>query len=115
MENNEIAMKAARAISDKKGENIVLIDIAEQCSFTDLFLNATASNERQLSSLVGEVEDKLAEDGVEPKNIEGKPDSGWLLMDYGDLVVNIFLPEQRELYKLEKVWGDGKLTEIRDE
>jgi ribosome-associated protein len=110
--NIEIGMTAAKAISDKKGEYIVLIDISEQCSFADFFLNATASNERQLAALVGEVEDKLAQQGVLPKNIEGRANSGWMLMDYGDLIVNVFLPEQRDLYKLEKIWSDGKLTEI---
>ena len=113
MENKEIAMKAAEVISEKKGEDIILIDIAERCSFADYFLNATATNERQLTALVDEVEEKLEKEaGILPRGVEGKPSSGWLLMDYGDIIVNIFLPDQRALYNLEKIWSDGQMTEI---
>ena len=112
MDNRELAIKTGEALSAKKAEEVILLGIAEQSSFADFFVNATAMNERQLSALVDEVEDKLAQDGVIPKNIEGKPSSGWILMDYGDIVVNLFLPQQREMYQLEKIWGDGELVRI---
>ena len=99
-------------MSAKKAEDVIVIGIAEQSSFADFFVNATAMNERQLRALADEVEDKLAEDGVIPKNIEGKSSSGWILMDYGDIVVNIFLPQQREMYQLEKIWSDGDFITI---
>ena len=112
MENREIAIATGEILSAKKAEDVVVLGIAEQSSFADYFVNATALNERQLAALSGEVEDKLAKDGVIPKNIEGRPSSGWMLMDYGDIVVNLFLPAQREMYQLEKIWGDGEFIAI---
>ncbi len=73
--------------------------------------NATAMNERQLGALANEVEDQLAKEGVIPKNIEGRPSSGWLLMDYGDVVVHIFSKEDRLFYDLERIWRDGRICE----
>jgi ribosome-associated protein len=99
-------------LSAKKAEGITVLGIAEQSSFADFFVNATAMNERQMAGLTNEVEDQLAKEGLIPKNIEGKPSSGWMLMDYGDIIVNVFLPQQREMYQIEKIWGDGELIEI---
>ena len=112
MDNREIAIKTGEVLSAKKAEQVVALGIAEQSSFADFFVNATALNERQLRALSDEVEDQLAKDGVIPKNIEGHPSSGWILMDYGDIVVNIFLPQQRDMYQIEKIWGDGELITI---
>ena len=112
MENREIAIRTGEIMSSKKAEQVVVLGIAEQSSFADYFVNATAMNERQMSALSDEVEDQLAKDALIPKNIEGKPSSGWILMDYGDIVVNIFLPQQRELYQIEKIWGDGEFIAI---
>ncbi|MDR1796261.1 MAG: ribosome silencing factor [Clostridiales Family XIII bacterium] len=106
---------AGRILDDKKAVDITVIDIAEQSSFADFFVNATAGNARLLSALTDEVEDQLAKEGVIPKNIEGRPESGWILMDYGDIIVNVFLPEQREMYQIEKIWSDGKRVELRIE
>ena len=112
MDNRELAIKTGGILSNKKAEDVIVLGIAEQSSFADFFVNATARNERQLSALAGEVEDQLALEGMIPKNIEGKPHSGWILMDYGDIVINLFLPEQRGLYQLEKIWGDGEFIAI---
>ena len=112
MDNREIAIRTGEVLSAKKAENVVVLGIAEQSSFADYFVNATAMNERQLTALSDEVEDQLAKDGIIPKNIEGKPSSGWILMDYGDIVVNIFKAEQRDVYQIEKIWGDGEFIAI---
>ena len=112
LDNRELAIRTGEILSAKKAEQVIVLDIAEQSSFADFFVNATAMNERQLRALSDEVEDQLAKDGVIPKNIEGKPSSGWILMDYGDIVVNIFLPQQREMYQIEKIWGDGESIAI---
>jgi len=112
LDNREIAIKTGEVLSAKKAEQVVALGIAEQSSFADFFVNATALNERQLRALSDEVEDQLAKDGVIPKNIEGHPSSGWILMDYGDIVVNIFLPQQRDMYQIEKIWGDGEFITI---
>ena len=112
MDNRGIAIRTGEILSVKKAEHVIVLGIAEQSSFADFFVNATAINERQLRALSDEVEDHLAKDGMIPKNIEGKTTSGWILMDYGDIVVNIFLPQQREMYQLEKIWGDGESIAI---
>lgn len=113
MNIKELAIYTGEILSAKKAENVIVMDIAEQSSFADFFVNVTATNERQLSALVDEAESQLVKKGIAPKNIEGKPSSGWILMDYGDIVVNLFMPEQRETYQLEKIWGDGKFIYIK--
>ena len=112
MDNREIAIRTGEILSAKKAEKVIVLGIAEQSSFADYFVNATAMNERQLRALSDEVEDQLAKEGVIPKNIEGHPSSGWILMDYRDIVVNIFLPGQRDMYQIEKIWSDGEFIEI---
>ena len=112
LNNRTLAIKTGEILSAKKAENIVVLGIAKQSSFADFFVNVTANNERQLAALADEAEDQLAKVGIIPKNIEGKPSSGWILMDYGDIVVNLFMPEQREMYQLEKIWGDGEFIDI---
>jgi ribosome-associated protein len=112
LDNKELALEAGGILNAKKGENITVIDISEQSSFADFFVNATATNERQIKALADEVEDRLAKTGVIPKNIEGQPSSGWILMDYGDLIVNVFLPKQRDMYQIEKIWSDGEFVEV---
>ena len=112
MDNRELALKTGEILSAKKAEDVIILDIAEQSSFADFFVNATAMNERQLSALADETEGLLAKEGIMPKNIEGKPPSGWILMDYGDIIVNLFLPGQREMYQIEKIWSDGEIIEV---
>ena len=112
MENREIAIMMGEILSSKKAEDVLVLGIAEQSSFADYFVNATALNERQLAALADEIEDQMSKDGVIPKNIEGRPPSGWILMDYGDIVVNLFLPGPRGMYQLEKIWGDGEFIAI---
>ena len=112
MDNREIAIMIGEILSSKKAEEVIVLGIAEQSSFADFFVNATALNERQLAALADGVEDQLAGEGVIPRNIEGRPPSGWILIDYGDIVVNLFLPQQRGMYQLEKIWGDGEFITI---
>ena len=112
MNNKELAIRIGEILSSKKAEDVIILDIIEQSSFADYFVIATSKNERQLSALTSETEDQLAKEGVIPKNIEGKPPSGWILMDYGDIIVNLFLPQQRTLYQIEKIWSDGELITI---
>ena len=112
MDNKELALKTGEILSAKKAEDVVVLGIAEQSSFADFFINATAMNERQLSALADEVEGQLAKEGILSKNIEGRAPSGWILMDYGDIIINLFLPQQREMYQIEKIWSDGEFITI---
>ncbi len=106
MNNKETAVRIALILDEKKAEDIDVIDIAEKSGFADYLIISTARNVRQLGSLAGELEDKLAEEGVLVHHVEGKNGSGWILMDYGDIIVNILTAEQREHYQIERVWND---------
>ncbi len=106
MDTRELALTAAKALDDKQGTDIVIIDIGEKSSFADYLVLASGSNERLIAALTDEVEDKMAEEGVLVRSIEGTKESGWILMDYGDMIVNILTTEMRERYNIEKVWAD---------
>ncbi|MDA8196027.1 MAG: ribosome silencing factor [Actinomycetota bacterium] len=104
------AVKAAReAIDDKKGEDLVLLDISEITPVADYFLIATGNNTRQIRTLTEEVEKAVKEAfGVSPLSIEGLGQAQWVLMDYGDFVVHIFDQETRDFFNLERLWSDAK-------
>lgn len=112
MEPKELALKIAGMLDSKKAQDVTVIDIGLKASFADYFVIASGGSERQMSALVDNVEDMLEPLGVFPKSIEGKRASGWTLMDYGDVVVNVMTVEMREKYNLEKIWGDCETLEI---
>ncbi len=90
--------------SDKQAANIVLLDVHDLCSFADYFVICTGDNPRQARTILDEIELSLKKDGVPPHHREGSADSGWLLLDYGDVVVHIFSPAEREYYDLDGLW-----------
>jgi ribosome-associated protein len=95
-------------LDEKKGEDILLLDIGEVCSFTDFFVICSAPSERTLRALSDEVKLKMKEQYASlPLNTEGEPSDGWLLADYGDVVLHLFSPDTREYYDLEGLWADG--------
>ena len=114
MTNREYALLAAKTLSDKKAEDITVIDIQGKATFADYLVICSGSSERQVNSLTDEVEDRRAEAGLYVKSIEGKQGSGWILMDFGDIIVNLFTREMREKYSIEKVWGDCQFIEVED-
>ncbi len=115
MNNMDYALLAAKAMVDKKAYDVMILDIAEKSSFADYFVLATAGSQRQLGALSDEVEEKMEVNQLFAKRIEGKrTDSGWVLMDFGDVIVNIFTEEMRSKYNLEKVWADCKVIEVEE-
>lgn len=112
MASREIALDISKALSDKKARDITIINISEKSSFADYFVNATAGSERQLGTLANEVQDKMAEMGYIPKNSDGRPETGWILVDCGDVIVNIFTQEVRERYSLDKIWSDCEIIDF---
>ena len=106
MTNKEFALLAAKTLDNKKAIDITVIDIMEKASFADYMIIATGNSDRQVNSLVDDVEEAFAKEGLFAKSIDGKQNSGWILMDFGDIVVNIFNKETREKYNIERVWGD---------
>ncbi|MBI2303901.1 MAG: ribosome silencing factor [Chloroflexi bacterium] len=93
--------------SEKQATNIVLLDLREVCSFTDYFLICEGETERHLESLSQEIEKNLAQEGISLHHREGTPSCGWLLLDYGSLVVHIFAAKERGYYQLDSLWSDA--------
>lgn len=106
MEPKELALKIARLLDEKKAMDVTVIDISQKASFADYFVLASGGSDRQMGALVDNIEDYLEPQGIFPKSIEGKRSSGWILMDYGDVVVNVMTIEMRAKYNIEKIWGD---------
>lgn len=98
---------AAHAAAEKKAIDVVALNVAENLVVTDYFLIATGSTDRQVHAIADSIEDALREAGLKPIGREGATELKWLLVDYGDLVVHVFQPAEREFYRLDKLWGDG--------
>ena len=98
---------AARAADAKKAHDIVILDVGEIMGIVESFVIASAPNSRLVRAIVDEVERELYErTGDKPRAVEGLRDASWVLLDYGDLVVHVFLKETREFYDLERLWSD---------
>ena len=99
---------AAAAASAKKGNDIVALDVGDILSITDAFMITSASNTRQVRTIVEEIEKAMKEHAdVPPRSVEGLDDATWVLLDYGDIVVHVFLDETRAYYELERLWADA--------
>ena len=112
----EWARTAARAASAKGGDDTVIIEVGAVLAITDAFVITSGRNTRQVKTIAEEVEARLkAEGGIGPLRVEGLGDSQWILLDYGDLVVHVFLDETREYYDLERLWSDAPRVAWEDE
>ncbi len=107
LEALEAARLAVEAASEKQANNIVLMDMRNVCTFADYFLICSGESEKQIKAIYDEIEHVLKKAGAKPCYREGTTESGWLLLDYGDFVVHIFAPAEREYYALEELWGDA--------
>lgn len=107
LEPEALAQRIADLLSDRQAEDIVLMDISKVSSFTDYFVLATAGNPRQMNALIDSVGQELRKDGVRPLRTEGGPDSGWVLLDFGNAIVHLFSPDDRDYYNLEGLWAQG--------
>jgi ribosome-associated protein len=97
------------ALEEKKGEDILLINIQEIANFADYFVLCSGSSDRMLEALADNVLTKARETYKLKGKREGRSNDGWLVIDFGDVVVHIFTPDQREYYQLEKLWDRGKV------
>lgn len=107
-----MAQIACKAIDDKKGQDIKIIDIHNVSVIADYFIIASGTNSNQVQAIVDNVEEQLGRAGFEAKQIEGNRNSSWILMDYGDVIVHVFDEENRLFYDLERIWRDGKVLEM---
>jgi ribosome-associated protein len=104
----ELALTAAQAAADKKAEDIVILDVADQLVLTDAFVLASAPNERQVLAIVDAIEERLAQlpEKAKPARREGERSGRWVLLDYVDIVVHVQHTEEREFYALDRLWKD---------
>jgi ribosome-associated protein len=102
---------ALKAVDDKKGHDIAVLDISEIASFANYFVICTGDSSRQIQAIADEVELKLRNEGLRPNHIEGYRNAEWVLLDYVDMVVHVFSKSARGFYDLERLWRDGKRLE----
>lgn len=112
MTPKELAVAAAKALDEKKGQEISAIEITDLTTIADYFVFATGSSSTQINALCGAVEKALDEMGEHVLRREGYRDGTWVLLDYGCIVVHVFSGEAREFYSLERLWKDGKPLDL---
>lgn len=93
--------------SDKQASNIVLLDVRDLCSFTDYFVICAGDSDRQVRTIYDEIGQNLKKAGIKPHHHEGTLDSGWLLLDYGDVIVHVFGASERDYYNLDGLWHEA--------
>jgi len=111
----DLALVAARAASDRKAHEIIALDVSERLVLTDVFVVASATNERQVSAIVDGVEEALHKVGVKALRREGMRQARWVLLDFGDIVVHVQHAEDRVYYALERLWSDCPVVELPED
>ena len=104
----ELACEIAKVLDSKKGKDIKVIYVEEKTVITKYFVICSGNSSTQVKALVGEVEFKLGERGVQPYNVEGRDNNSWIVMDYSHVIVHVFSRESRDFYNLDKLYGDSE-------
>lgn len=107
-----ILHKVAQIILEKKGFNILLLDVRGHCTLTDFFIIAEGSANRHVLALADNIQEELKSMGYLPVHIEGREEGDWVVLDYFDFVIHLFKPGLRDLYRLEELWHEGTLIPI---
>ncbi|MBW3603125.1 MAG: ribosome silencing factor [Actinobacteria bacterium] len=110
--SRSLANAAARAAADKKARDILVLDLGDLLAITDFFVLASASTQRQLGTVADEIVARLKAQGRMPVRREGEARTGWVLLDYGEIVVHVFTSEQRAFYSLERLWADAPAVTV---
>ena len=115
MDSEALARRIA-AIADEKGAtDLVAIDVSELLGYTDFLIICTARNERQAKAITDDVQFRLKhEDDLLPRRVEGLPEARWILVDYLDCILHVFVAETRDLYRLEQLWGEAPRIDLGD-
>lgn len=114
MTSKELAKLAVKALDDKKGEDISIIDISEVSVVADYFIIAGGSNRSQIQAMADNVDEIIGKNGGSLRQIEGYEAGNWVLLDFSDVIVHIFDKENRLFYDLERIWRDGKIVKAED-
>ncbi len=101
-------MLSATAALEKKGEQVLVLEVEALTPLASYFLICSGGSGRQVLAIADAIDDVLSKQGIEPASVEGRGNAAWVLMDYHDMIVHIFLKETREFYDLERLWGDAK-------
>ncbi len=107
MKQINLAQQIAKVLSDKKAQNIVILNVGHLTVITDYMVIATGRSVLQTRALADEVDDKMAQLGISLRSREGLQEGRWIVLDYGTVLVHIFHPDDREHYNLERLWADG--------
>lgn len=108
----ETAKAAVKALDSKKGVDIALMDISGVTTLGDYFVVASGTSTTQVKALADEVDEQLSKLGLEPRRVEGYQSANWILLDYYEVIVHIFLEETREFYSLERLWSDAPRVDL---
>ena len=103
----EVARRIVDVAADRQAADIVLLDISQHASFADYFIICHGTSERQIKAIVDTVIEELEREGEHALHVEGSPSSGWVLIDFGAVIVHVFAPEERQYYRLERLWQDA--------
>lgn len=106
MNSEELKKLVVDALEDLKGVDIKVLDVTDRSSVTDILVIGSGNSTRQIKALADNVREKAKESGLKPLGVEGDANSGWVLVDLGDVVVHVMLQETRDFYNLEKLWGE---------
>lgn len=106
-EARTLALQIADILTETPAANTVVLDISDRSSFADFFVICSGENERQLRAIANAVREQLSAENRYPRRVEGESISGWIVVDYGDVVVHVFDVGQREFYRLEELWSDA--------
>lgn len=108
LEPTELAHKIVDIASDKQASDVVLLDLRKVTVIADYFVICNGTTERQIDAVTDAIQETLRKnDRLIPLHVEGTADSGWILLDYGGVIVHVFSPSEREYYKLERIWADA--------
>jgi ribosome-associated protein len=113
MDRKDFVKKIAQKLDEKKGENVVALDVKGLTSLADYFVIASATSDTHVKALSDYVEETIKrETGEKPHHVEGKEYNRWIVLDYGDVIVHVMLPDIRDYYGLDWLWSDGKRIEF---
>jgi ribosome-associated protein len=111
----ETLLRCARLAQEKKAADIRALDVRERATFTDFFLLCSGTSDRQVTAVAHHIEETLRKEGIRPLGVEGIREGRWALLDYGDLVVHVFLSSVREFYNFDRLWGSAPEIPLPDE
>jgi ribosome-associated protein len=114
VQSQQMAQQIAHLILDKKGQDVVIMNLKKLTTMADYFVITSANSDVQAKAITEHIQTKLSEEAIQPWHVEGLGSLTWVLLDFIDVVVHIFQPDTRDFYGLERLWGDAEIHEIKD-